>query len=110
MVKSVGQACLDLSFAPVTFFSSPILRKGGERFENLADMNGATSMQQSRAYFAMDFERICEETGFSKPMVSYSNHRRIPKMTSMLWHQISCAFLRGRFFSNGMALLTHKEA
>lgn len=84
--------------------------KGGERFENLADMNGATSKQQSRAYFAMDFERICEETGFSKPMVSYSNHRRIPKMTSMLWHQISCAFLRGRFFSNGMALLTHKEA
>jgi hypothetical protein len=73
-------------------------------------MNGSTSKQQFRAYFAMDFGRICEETGFSKPMVSYSSHRRILKMTSVVWHQISCAFRRGRFFSSGMALLTHKEA
>jgi hypothetical protein len=72
-------------------------------------MNGFTSKQQSSAYFAMDFERICEETGFSKPMVFYSNHRRIPKVTSVLWQQISGGLLRGRFFSNGMALLTHKE-
>ena len=106
----MGQACLDISLAPVSFFSSRTLRKGGVQFGNLADMNGASYPAHITAILEKDFERICEETGFSKPAFSYSNHGRIPKMTSVLWQQISGGFLRGRFFSDGLALLTHKES
>jgi hypothetical protein len=73
-------------------------------------MNGASYPAHITAILEKDFERICEETGFSKPAFSYSNHGRIPKMTSVLWQQISGGFLRGRFFSDGLALLTHKES
>ena len=76
---------------------------------HFAAFQGASYPAHITAILEKDFERICEETGFSKPAFSYSNHGRIPKMTSVLWQQISGGFLRGRFFSDGLALLTHKE-
>jgi 2-polyprenyl-3-methyl-5-hydroxy-6-metoxy-1,4-benzoquinol methylase len=69
---------------------------------------GASYPAHITALLAMDFERICAETGFSQPSFIYSDHGRIPKMTSVSWQQISMGLLKGRLFSDGIALLVQK--
>lgn len=60
------------------------------------------------ALLRMDLERICKETGFAPPSFSYTNSGGIPKIPSVTWQKISRGRLRGRLFSDNIAMLTHK--
>ncbi len=71
---------------------------------------GASYPAHITALLAMDFQRICAETGFEEPEFLYSDYGRIPRMTSISWQQISSGLLRGRLFSDNFALFARKRS
>ncbi len=74
---------------------------GGRHF---ASFLGASYPAHITALLEMDLVRVCRETGFSDPVFHYSNAGRIPKMTRFRWP----SFLRGRFFSDNLAMVAGK--
>lgn len=74
---------------------------GGRHF---ASFLGASYPAHITALLEMDLIRICRETGFADPEFHYSNSGRIPKLTRFRWP----SFLRGRFFSDNLALVAVK--
>lgn len=60
------------------------------------------------ALLRADLVRICGETGFAKPRFYYSDSGGIPKMPKILWQRISFGLLKGRLFSDNLALVTRK--
>lgn len=53
-----------------------------------------------------DLAHICTETGFLKPVFSYTNNGGIPKFPSVTWQDISLGMLGGRLFSDNVAIFT----
>lgn len=60
------------------------------------------------ALLRLDLERMCNETGFSTPSFYYTDQGGIPRRPSMSWQEISFGLMRGRLFSDNIAMLTEK--
>jgi len=53
-----------------------------------------------------DLERLCLETGFERPVFSYTDNGAVPKWTSVTWQALSFGRLRGRWFSDNLVAVT----
>lgn len=60
------------------------------------------------ALLRLDLERICKETGFSSPSFYYTNRGGLPKLPTVSWQRISFGLMRGRLFSDNIAMLAQK--
>jgi 2-polyprenyl-3-methyl-5-hydroxy-6-metoxy-1,4-benzoquinol methylase len=61
------------------------------------------------ALLRLDLERICVEAGFANPDFYYSDHGAIPKLTCTTWQRASCGLLKGRLFSDNVAMVATKK-
>jgi 2-polyprenyl-3-methyl-5-hydroxy-6-metoxy-1,4-benzoquinol methylase len=57
-----------------------------------------------------DLLRLCEANGFDPPQFRYTNAGGIPAMPTVSWQQISAGLLKGRLFSDNLAILSRKIA
>lgn len=55
-----------------------------------------------------DFERLCTEAGFTPPTFSFTDHGAVPKWTSLTWQFVSAGWLRGRWFSDNLIMVTRR--
>lgn len=62
------------------------------------------------ALLRLDFERLCGETGFERPVFSYPDDGAVPKLPHLRWKTVSAGLLRGRLFSDTVALHTRRRA
>ncbi len=60
------------------------------------------------ALVRLDLARLCAETGFAPPTFFYTNSGGIPKRPTMTWQRASFGWLRGRLFSDNIAMVTRK--
>jgi 2-polyprenyl-3-methyl-5-hydroxy-6-metoxy-1,4-benzoquinol methylase len=60
------------------------------------------------ALLQTDFERICTECGFASPQFYYTDSGGIPKLPSVRWQDITFGLLKGRAFSDNVAVVTSK--
>ena len=56
------------------------------------------------AWLRTDFDRICAEAGFESPRSWYTDSGGIPKIPSLCWQEMSFGLLRGRLFSDNLAV------
>lgn len=56
-----------------------------------------------------DFERICLECGFSPPVFYFTDSGGIPKLPHIQWQSTSFGILKGRLFSDNLALVAQKR-
>jgi 2-polyprenyl-3-methyl-5-hydroxy-6-metoxy-1,4-benzoquinol methylase len=56
----------------------------------------------------LDLVRLCLETGFDSPTFYYTNRGGIPKLPFLSWQKISFGLLRGRLFSENVAMAARK--
>ncbi len=61
------------------------------------------------ALLPTDLRRLCAESGFSEPQFSYTGVGGFPGAPTVSWQQISGGMLRGRRFSDNLAMLTAKR-
>jgi 2-polyprenyl-3-methyl-5-hydroxy-6-metoxy-1,4-benzoquinol methylase len=61
------------------------------------------------ALVRMDLQRLCEETGFDPPAFHYTGRGGIPKRPTVSWQAVSFGLLRGRLFSDNLAMVTRKR-
>jgi 2-polyprenyl-3-methyl-5-hydroxy-6-metoxy-1,4-benzoquinol methylase len=61
------------------------------------------------ALLRKDFQRICHETQFDVPQFYYTNSGGLPKLPHILWQSLSFGLLRGRFFSDNVAVAARKK-
>jgi hypothetical protein len=57
---------------------------------------------------AKEFQRICSETGFGAPLFHCTNSGGIPKLPHILWQSLSFGLLKGRLFSDHLAMAVRK--
>ena len=62
------------------------------------------------ALLRLDLRRLCQEVGFATPTFRYTNSGGIPKFPRLRWQRISLGLLRGRLFSDNIAMLTRKPS
>jgi 2-polyprenyl-3-methyl-5-hydroxy-6-metoxy-1,4-benzoquinol methylase len=60
------------------------------------------------ALLRTDLDRICAETRFKRCRFVYTNVGGIPKLPWLKWQQVSFGLLRGRLFSDNLALVARK--
>jgi 2-polyprenyl-3-methyl-5-hydroxy-6-metoxy-1,4-benzoquinol methylase len=60
------------------------------------------------ALLHMDMERLCEECGFTPPEFRYTDYGGVPKAVFVTWQRVSFGLLRGRLFSDNLALITKR--
>lgn len=60
------------------------------------------------ALLRKDFERICDETGFQAPRFYYTDSGLVPKL-HLSWQRLTLGLLKGRAFSDNLALVTRKR-
>ncbi len=60
------------------------------------------------ALLRMDLTRICAEAGFTRPVFSYTNEGGLPKLPVVTWQTVSLGLLRGRLFSDNIAMVTRR--
>jgi 2-polyprenyl-3-methyl-5-hydroxy-6-metoxy-1,4-benzoquinol methylase len=61
------------------------------------------------ALLPTDLRRLCAESGFSPPQFSYTGAGGFPGAPRVSWQQISGGMLRGRRFSDNLAMVTAKR-
>ncbi len=69
---------------------------------------GACYPAHITALVRLDLVRLCSEAGFAPPSFSYTNCGGIPKRPSFTWQRASFGLLRGRPFSDNIAMVTRK--
>jgi 2-polyprenyl-3-methyl-5-hydroxy-6-metoxy-1,4-benzoquinol methylase len=57
----------------------------------------------------LDLARLCGESGFEPPQFSYSDQGGLPGAPCITWQQISAGLLRGRRFSDTLAMKTRRQ-
>ncbi len=62
------------------------------------------------ALLSMDLLRISAEVGFTNPTFRFSNSGGIPKIPSVKWQDISFGLLKGKLFSDNVAMTAYKLA
>ena len=65
---------------------------------------GACYPAHITALLRMDLVRLCAETGFAPPAFSFTDDGAIPKLATVHWQQVSLGLLRGRLFSDNLAM------
>lgn len=75
---------------------------------HFAAFRGESYPAHISAILHLDFERICAETGFAPPQFYYTDAGGLPKLPQISWQSISFGLLRGRLFSDNMAIVTYK--
>ncbi len=60
------------------------------------------------ALLRTDLSRICAETGFAPPEFAYTARGGVPKAGNLTWQGLSFGLLRGRLFSDNLAVVTRK--
>lgn len=66
--------------------------------------------QHITALLRMDLERLCLEAGFEPPTFSFPDDGAVPKLPSLKWRQVSGGLLRGRLFSDSIAMHARRRA
>jgi 2-polyprenyl-3-methyl-5-hydroxy-6-metoxy-1,4-benzoquinol methylase len=61
------------------------------------------------ALLRLDLRRLCAEVGFTSPTFYFTNSGGIPKLPTIHWQTISFGLLRGRLFSDNLAMVTRKR-
>lgn len=56
-----------------------------------------------------DFVRLCAENGFERPQFRYSHAGGVPGAPDISWQQISLGLLKGRLFSDNVAMVSRKR-
>ena len=69
---------------------------------------GASYPAHITALLRADLDRICAETRFTRCRFAYTNVGGIPKLPWLKWQQVSLGLLRGRLFSDNLALVARK--
>jgi 2-polyprenyl-3-methyl-5-hydroxy-6-metoxy-1,4-benzoquinol methylase len=59
------------------------------------------------ALLRKDLERICDETGFHPPRFYYTDSGLVPKL-HVSWQRLTLGLLKGRVFSDNLALVARK--
>jgi 2-polyprenyl-3-methyl-5-hydroxy-6-metoxy-1,4-benzoquinol methylase len=72
---------------------------------HFAQFRGECYPAHITALLRLDLERICLETGFEHPLFYYSDEGRIPKLTAATWQGLSFGLLKGRLFSDNLAMI-----
>jgi 2-polyprenyl-3-methyl-5-hydroxy-6-metoxy-1,4-benzoquinol methylase len=62
------------------------------------------------ALLEIDLQRLCAEAGFENPLVRYTDTGAMPFFTGMSWQKASLNLLRGKRFSDNVAIVTRKTA
>jgi 2-polyprenyl-3-methyl-5-hydroxy-6-metoxy-1,4-benzoquinol methylase len=57
------------------------------------------------ALLRLDLVRLCAEVGLSPPQFYYTDDGVIPRLTSVRWQAVSFGLLRGRWFSDNLAIV-----
>ena len=58
------------------------------------------------ALLRLDLVRMCREVGFEAPRFAYTDDGAVPKLTRLTWQRLSFGLLRGRLFSDTVAMVT----
>jgi 2-polyprenyl-3-methyl-5-hydroxy-6-metoxy-1,4-benzoquinol methylase len=61
------------------------------------------------ALLRLDLVRMCREAGFDPPRFDYTHQGAVPKFTRATWQQLSFGLLRGRLFSDTVAMITRRS-
>lgn len=70
---------------------------------------GACYPAHITALLRLDLERLCGETGFEPPRFAYTDVGGIPKLPTVSWQAVSFGLLRGRPFSDNLAMATRRR-
>jgi 2-polyprenyl-3-methyl-5-hydroxy-6-metoxy-1,4-benzoquinol methylase len=62
------------------------------------------------ALLRKDLERLCLEVNLGTPAFRFTNSGMIPKLTRFRWQSVSFGLLRGRLFSDNVAMIARKPA
>jgi 2-polyprenyl-3-methyl-5-hydroxy-6-metoxy-1,4-benzoquinol methylase len=60
------------------------------------------------ALLRLDLIRMCGEVDFAPPRFAYTDEGGIPKLPRVRWQAISFGLLRGRLFSDNLAMVTRR--
>jgi len=60
------------------------------------------------ALLRTDLLRLCQEVNLAPPQFRFTNSGAIPKITKLTWQGVSLGMLRGRLFSDNIAMTTRK--
>lgn len=71
---------------------------------------GATGPTHRTPLLRVDLERLCAAVGFDRPAFRYTNSGGIPSVPRLTWQRVSFGLLRGRLFSDTLAVITRKPA
>jgi 2-polyprenyl-3-methyl-5-hydroxy-6-metoxy-1,4-benzoquinol methylase len=77
---------------------------------HFAGFLGASYPAHITALLRLDLVRLCREVGFSPPEFHYNNSGGIPKFPHLSWQRASLGLLRGRLFSDNIAMVARKPA
>jgi 2-polyprenyl-3-methyl-5-hydroxy-6-metoxy-1,4-benzoquinol methylase len=69
---------------------------------------GACYPAHLTALLRLDLVRMCAEVGFEPPTFYYTDSGTIPRLSAFRWQAISFGLLRGRLFSDNLAMLTRR--
>ena len=69
---------------------------------------GACYPAHITALLRLDLARLCAETGFSAPRFHYTGAGGIPKLPTVQWQTVSFGLLRGRLFSDNLAMVARR--
>jgi 2-polyprenyl-3-methyl-5-hydroxy-6-metoxy-1,4-benzoquinol methylase len=67
---------------------------------------GACYPAHITALLRLDLARLCAEHGFAPPAFAFTDDGAIPKLATVHWQQVSFGMLRGRLFSDNLAMTT----
>jgi 2-polyprenyl-3-methyl-5-hydroxy-6-metoxy-1,4-benzoquinol methylase len=62
------------------------------------------------ALLRKDFQRICRETQFEEPQFYYTDSGGIPKLPHIRWQSLTFGLLKGRLFSDNVAVVVGKAS
>jgi 2-polyprenyl-3-methyl-5-hydroxy-6-metoxy-1,4-benzoquinol methylase len=69
---------------------------------------GACYPAHITALLRLDLTRLCQEAGLLRPTFRFTNSGGIPKLPTVSWQTVSCGLLRGRLFSDNVAMVTRR--
>ena len=77
---------------------------------HFAAFRGASYPGHITALTRLDLLRVFQEAGFREIEIRYTNHGALPKLVGVNWQQISFGLLKGRRFSDNMAIIARRPA
>jgi len=77
---------------------------------HFAQFLGSSYPAHITALLRLDLTRLCRESGFSTPKFYYTCSGGIPKLPKISWQSISFGLLKGRLFSDNIAMTTYTRS